>query len=199
MPSKYTPELKTRAIELVLHAQADPDTARGAVSRVADELNISRETLRIWVTQTQGIRRHLPDGVGGPGSRKPQAAQRTRRITAGQRDPQEGFGFLRGGARATHTSSRRLHRRQPCSIRGRADHPGPVRHARPHRREHVLRREKPTFLRPGRPGRSTGCCTAPHLHRQLLLLRRKETVGRDQSRWNIRPRRPLHRGTDHGS
>ncbi|MFZ2274605.1 IS3 family transposase, partial [Corynebacterium variabile] len=118
MPSKYTPELKTRAIELVLHAQADPDTARGAVSRVADELNISRETLRIWVTQTQGIRRHLPDGVGGPGSRKPQAAQRTRRITAGQRDPQEGFGFLRGGARATHTSSRRLHRRQPCSIRG---------------------------------------------------------------------------------
>ncbi|WP_312804124.1 hypothetical protein [Corynebacterium variabile] len=44
MPSKYTPELKARAIELVLHAQGDPDTARGAVSRIADELNISRET-----------------------------------------------------------------------------------------------------------------------------------------------------------
>ncbi|AGP29729.1 transposase [Corynebacterium terpenotabidum] len=74
MPSKYTPELKTRAIELVLHAQADPDTARGAVSRIADELNLSRETLRIWVTQTQGIRRVHADRVGGLGSRKPQAA-----------------------------------------------------------------------------------------------------------------------------
>lgn len=49
MPSRYTPGLKTRAIELVLHAQADADTARGAVSRIADELNLSRETLRIWV------------------------------------------------------------------------------------------------------------------------------------------------------
>ena len=63
MPSKYTPELKARAIELVLHAQGDPDTARGAVSRIADELNISRETLRIWVMQTQGIWHIRPDGV----------------------------------------------------------------------------------------------------------------------------------------
>jgi transposase-like protein len=59
-PSKYTPELKARAIELVLHAQADPDTARGAVSRIADELNLSRETLRIWV------RKHREFGVATP-------------------------------------------------------------------------------------------------------------------------------------
>ncbi|MGP5082980.1 transposase, partial [Corynebacterium variabile] len=60
MPSKYTPELKTRATELVLFAQADPDTARGAVPRIADELNISRETLRIWV------RKHKESGVPTP-------------------------------------------------------------------------------------------------------------------------------------
>jgi transposase-like protein len=60
MPSKYTPELKTRAIELVLHAQADPDTARGAVSRIADDLNLSRETLRIWV------RKHKQSGATTP-------------------------------------------------------------------------------------------------------------------------------------
>ncbi|MGP5591411.1 IS3 family transposase, partial [Corynebacterium variabile] len=60
MPSKYTPELKARAIELVLHAQGDPDTARGAVSRIADELNISRETLRIWV------RTHKESGMSAP-------------------------------------------------------------------------------------------------------------------------------------
>ncbi|WP_155860854.1 hypothetical protein [Corynebacterium timonense] len=42
MPSKYTPELRQRAIELVLHAQADPDTSRGAISRIAVELGISQ-------------------------------------------------------------------------------------------------------------------------------------------------------------
>lgn len=60
MPSKYTPELKTRAIELVLHAQADPDTARGAVARIADELNLNRETLRVW------LRRHKESGASTP-------------------------------------------------------------------------------------------------------------------------------------
>jgi len=60
MPSKYTPELKQRAIELVLHAQADPDTARGAVTRIAGELGLSKETLRVWV------RTHKQSGVGTP-------------------------------------------------------------------------------------------------------------------------------------
>ena len=49
MPVKYTPELKQRAIELVLHAQSDPVTARGAVTRIAAELGVSKETLRVWV------------------------------------------------------------------------------------------------------------------------------------------------------
>lgn len=60
MPVKYTPELKQRAIELVLHAQADPDTARGAVTRIAGELGVSKETLRVWV------RTHKQFGVGTP-------------------------------------------------------------------------------------------------------------------------------------
>ena len=60
MPVKYTPELKQRAIELVLHAQADPDTARGAVTRIAGELGVSKETLHVWV------RTHKQSGVGTP-------------------------------------------------------------------------------------------------------------------------------------
>ena len=35
---QYTDELKTRAVNLVIHAQADPNTANGAVRRVAKEL-----------------------------------------------------------------------------------------------------------------------------------------------------------------
>lgn len=49
MPVKYSDELKARAVELVIHAQADPDTVKGAITRVAGELGLSKETLRVWV------------------------------------------------------------------------------------------------------------------------------------------------------
>ncbi|GAA1932979.1 hypothetical protein GCM10009689_10660 [Brevibacterium antiquum] len=51
MPVKYTDELKTRAVELVIHAQADPSTASGAITRLANELGLSKETLRVWVRE----------------------------------------------------------------------------------------------------------------------------------------------------
>ncbi|SMX88719.1 MULTISPECIES: hypothetical protein [unclassified Brevibacterium] len=42
---KYTDEPKARAVELVIHTQADPETANGAITRVANELSLSKETL----------------------------------------------------------------------------------------------------------------------------------------------------------
>jgi len=60
LPIKYTDELKTRAIELVLHAQSNPDTSNGAITRVAKELGLSSETLRTWV------RRHRTGGAALP-------------------------------------------------------------------------------------------------------------------------------------
>lgn len=60
MPSKYTSELKQRAIGLVLHAQADLHTSRGAISRIAGELGMSKETLRGWV------RAHKQSGATTP-------------------------------------------------------------------------------------------------------------------------------------
>ena len=60
MPVKYTDELKARAVELVVHAQADPETANGAVTRVANELGLSKETLRVWV------RKHKDSGKATP-------------------------------------------------------------------------------------------------------------------------------------
>jgi transposase len=60
LPVKYTDELKARAVELVIHAQADPDTANGAITRVAKELGLSKETLRVWV------RKHKESGEATP-------------------------------------------------------------------------------------------------------------------------------------
>lgn len=60
MPVKYTDELKARAVELVMHAQADPETASRAITRVANELGLSKETLRVWV------RKHKDSGRATP-------------------------------------------------------------------------------------------------------------------------------------
>lgn len=43
---KCTDELKACAVEFVIHAQADPDTANGAITRIAGELSLNKATLR---------------------------------------------------------------------------------------------------------------------------------------------------------
>ncbi|GAA3840359.1 transposase [Brevibacterium casei] len=60
MPVKHTYELKARAVELVFHAQADPDTANGAITRVAKELGLGKETLRVWVRKHKDSGRPTP-------------------------------------------------------------------------------------------------------------------------------------------
>ncbi|MGW9003904.1 transposase [Brevibacterium casei] len=57
---KYTDELRARAVELVIHAQADPETANGAITRVAKELGLSKEPLWVWV------RKHKESGKSTP-------------------------------------------------------------------------------------------------------------------------------------
>lgn len=99
MPVKYTDELKARAVELVIHAQADPDSANGAITRVANELGLSKETLRVWV------RKYKDSGKATPAESVDLEAE-NRRLRAelaeakrAQRDLEESIGFLRGGAR----------------------------------------------------------------------------------------------------
>ena len=48
-PSKYPPELRARAVELVL-------SSGRPIAHIADELGINRETLRTWVRQAQADR-----------------------------------------------------------------------------------------------------------------------------------------------
>ena len=69
MPVKYTDELKARAVDLVLTAQADRDTSHGAITRVADELGLSKETLRMWV------RKHKDTGASSPAESTDLAAE----------------------------------------------------------------------------------------------------------------------------
>lgn len=76
MPKKISPELKERAIRMVQeHRQAYSSVTAGAVAK---QPGLGRETVPRWVVDAQG--------QGAPAG-------------GGQRDPEGGDDFLRGGTR----------------------------------------------------------------------------------------------------
>jgi transposase len=52
-PRKYPPELRERAVRMVVEARRDPVTRPAACRRIGEQLGINPETLRGWVTQTE--------------------------------------------------------------------------------------------------------------------------------------------------
>ena len=52
-PKKYPDELRERATRLAIEARRDPASATGAIRRIADQLGIHPEALRVWVKQAE--------------------------------------------------------------------------------------------------------------------------------------------------
>jgi len=84
---RYPDELKQRAVGLVLEIREKDPADRNAISRVARQLRVGVESLRVWVKQAgdddggvRGAQGFAPGGV---------------RPAPGQRDPESGVGFLR--------------------------------------------------------------------------------------------------------
>ena len=50
---KYSEELKERATRMAVEARRDPESSRGAVKRIADQLGMHPEALRNWVRQAE--------------------------------------------------------------------------------------------------------------------------------------------------
>ncbi len=50
---KYPEELRERAVKMVSEIRAREGRGRGEVARVARQLGVHRETLRLWVRQAQ--------------------------------------------------------------------------------------------------------------------------------------------------
>lgn len=52
-PSKYSPELRERAVRMVFELRGQAGQKTGTIARVADQLGVHREALRTWVRQAE--------------------------------------------------------------------------------------------------------------------------------------------------
>ena len=59
-PKRYPPEVKQRAVDLVLATIDQQGERHGVVSRIARQLDIGSETLRNWVRQAEIDRGTMP-------------------------------------------------------------------------------------------------------------------------------------------
>lgn len=66
---RYSPELKERAVRMVLALRAETGEKQGSVKRVADQLDVGVESLRSWVKQ------HEIDHGARPGTTTAEAAR----------------------------------------------------------------------------------------------------------------------------
>ena len=51
--SKYPAELRERATRLALEERKDPALRNGAISRIAEQLGVHKEALRMWVRRAE--------------------------------------------------------------------------------------------------------------------------------------------------
>ena len=76
---KYPEELRERAVKMVSEIRAREGKGRGEVARVARQLGVHRETLRLWVRQGE------VDGGQRPGT----SSEDARRIAGLERENRE--------------------------------------------------------------------------------------------------------------
>lgn len=68
-PKKYSDELRERATRLALDARRDPASAVGAIRRIADQLGVHPEALRVWVRQAETDAGDRPGTTSGDADR----------------------------------------------------------------------------------------------------------------------------------
>jgi transposase len=88
MPKKVSPELRARAVRMVLEHQQDYSSQTAAALAVAKQLGLGRETVRRWVVQAE------VDSGGRPGATSTEHAE-IKRLKAENRRLQEDVAILR--------------------------------------------------------------------------------------------------------
>lgn len=52
-PSTYPQEVRDRAVRLAVDARRDPASRPGAITRIAEQTGVGKETLRTWVRKAE--------------------------------------------------------------------------------------------------------------------------------------------------
>ncbi len=130
-PTRYSPEVRERAVRLVLDRQSEHDSQWSAITSVASKLGCTAETLRKWVRQAERDR-------GGRAGFTSEERRRLKELERENRELRRANEILRKasaylstfGRQHLHHSPRRnstaarddgvVHRRSSGSIRGRA-------------------------------------------------------------------------------
>jgi transposase len=68
-PRKYPDELRERATRLAVEARRDPASAAGAIKRIADQLGVHPEALRMWIKQAETDDGMRPGTTSGDAAR----------------------------------------------------------------------------------------------------------------------------------
>ncbi len=98
--TRYSPEVRERAVRMVLEHQAERRLAVGGDQSIAGKIGCTAETLRRWVQEAEIDRRRAPRRDDGGTGASQRARARESRAEARQRDPAQGVGVFRpGGAR----------------------------------------------------------------------------------------------------
>src|ERR1700693_4246547 len=125
---RYSPEVRTRAVRMVLEHAGDHASQWAAIGSIAAKIGCTAETLRGWVRQAERDQGQRPGPTSEERARvkKPEREKRARRGRAargaGQRIPGAGRRRIFPGRTSTaDTSHDRIHRRSPRGVWGRAD------------------------------------------------------------------------------
>ena len=59
-PSRYSPEVRERAVRMVLEHESEHDSQWGAIRSIASKIGCTAETLRKWVRQAERDKGHRP-------------------------------------------------------------------------------------------------------------------------------------------
>src|SRR5215831_3233794 len=99
-PSRFSPEVRERAVRMVVEHEAAHDSQWAAITSIAEKIGCTAETLRKWVRQAERDLGTRPGLTTEERQRLKQLEWENFELRRGQRDPEEGGGVFRpGGAR----------------------------------------------------------------------------------------------------